>query len=418
MLCATVKLWLLELEVPVVTYAAYDELRALYPRRTAGEGEVEAGKVAEVVGKLPKVHFEVSRRRHPLRLARLSSRMGRLSYQWLGPLGAERPPPVQVLHALVDHLSRLISSTSTPEPLPTYVHKLALSLSRPLLRPQTETALTLDDRFPAVFLSTLFSSSSELFTAASDVAEKHRDERYRPRRQRTKPIDQRVRRSALGLGAQESVDLGRAEEVLKLQQQHKEGSAAALSVQTQGTVLGVPSQPQEGHDGAFAASPMAATADDLPSAPAPSAPAAEDEGEGETEAERAAKQADEAQEERRGAASPTGTGGPTEEAFVPPSGDSAGPTEPSFTPPAPSAPVPAAGRADDSQDEPATPASAPAPAAPTTTSTAGDEPLSSSSSLKRASGTGRLRGARAPRPPSQVMARVAAFEGAPPGEGK
>ncbi|TNY23812.1 hypothetical protein DMC30DRAFT_413929 [Rhodotorula diobovata] len=380
-LCATVKLWLLELEVPVVTYAAYDELRALYPRRTAGEGEVEAGKVAEVVGKLPKVHFEV-------------------------------------LHALVDHLSRLISSTSTPEPLPTYVHKLALSLSRPLLRPQTETALTLDDRFPAVFLSTLFSSSSELFTAASDVAKKHRDERYRPRRQRTKPIDQRVRRSALGLGAQESVDLGRAEEVLKLQQQHKEGSAAALSVQTQGTVLGVPSQPQEGHDGAFAASPMAATADDLPSAPAPSAPAAEDEGEGETEAERAAKQADEAQEERRGAASPTGTGGPTEEAFVPPSGDSAGPTEPSFTPPAPSAPVPAAGRADDSQDEPATPASAPAPAAPTTTSTAGDEPLSSSSSLKRASGTGRLRGARAPRPPSQVMARVAAFEGAPPGEGK
>lgn len=62
-LCATVKLWLLELEIPVVTYSAYDELRALYPRRTAGEGEVEAGKVADVVGKLPRVHFEVSRRR-------------------------------------------------------------------------------------------------------------------------------------------------------------------------------------------------------------------------------------------------------------------------------------------------------------------------------------------------------------------
>ncbi|GAA5846868.1 hypothetical protein JCM9279_004472 [Rhodotorula babjevae] len=386
-LCAIVKLWLLELEIPVVTYSAYDELRALYPRRTAGEGEVEMGKVADVVGKLPRVHFEV-------------------------------------LHALVDHLSRLISTTSTPEPLATYIHKLSLSLSRPLLRPAVETALTLDDRFPAVFLSTLLSSSSDLFVAASDIAKKHRDERYRPRRQRTKPIDQRVRRSALGLGAQESVDLGRAEEVLKLQQQHKEGAVdaatAGLSVQTQASVLGVPTAQQE-HDGAFAASPMAATDDEL--LPSAAAAASADE-QADVEHERAAKQALEAQEELLDSAAAGGAGtGPTEEAFVPPSD---GPTEEAFTPPSSLAPpvgaAPAsASTAGDSQDEPAVPALGSTPAAPVSGSTAAavaDEPLSSSSSLKRASGTGRLRGARAPRPPSQVSARIAAFEGGPAGEGK
>ncbi|KPV77972.1 uncharacterized protein RHOBADRAFT_50496 [Rhodotorula graminis WP1] len=383
-LCATVKLWLLELEIPVVTYSAYDELRALYPRRTAGEGEVEAGKVADVVGKLPKVHFEV-------------------------------------LHALVDHLTRLISTTSTPEPLPTYIHKLSLSLSRPLLRPSVETALTLDDRFPAVFLSTLLSSSSDLFAAAADIAKKHRDERYRPRRQRTKPIDQRVRRSALGLGAQESVDLGRAEEVLKLQQRHKEGAvdaaAAGLSVQTQASVLGVPAAHPE-HEGAFAASPMAATDDELLP---PAVVSASDADQAAAEDERAAKQASEAHEAHLGSSSSTlaaGGGdstGPTEEAFVPPSD---GPTEEAFTPPSSSAPAvdaaPAsAATAGDSQDEPAVPALGSAPAASVSGSTAAaaDEPLSSSSSLKRASGTGRLRGARAPRPPSQVSARIAAFEG-------
>ncbi|GAA5891934.1 hypothetical protein JCM8208_002943 [Rhodotorula glutinis] len=373
-LCATVKLWLLELEIPVVTYSAYDELRVLYPRRTAGEGEVDVGKVADVVGKLPRVHFEV-------------------------------------LHALVDHLSRLVSTTSTPEPLPTYIHKLSLSLSRPLLRPHVETALTLDDRFPAVFLSTLLSSSSDLFAAASDIAKKHRDERYRPRRQRTKPIDQRVRRSALGLGAQESVDLGRAEEVLKLQQQHKEGAVdaatAGLSVQTQASVLGVPAAHQE-HDGAFAASPMAATDDEL----LPPAVGATSSVDVDAEDERAAKQASEAQEAQLASSSVVGGGGstgPTEEAFVPPSD---GPTEEAFTPPS-SLPPPvgaaplSTSTAGDSQDEPAVPALSSAPAA----AVAADEPLSSSSSLKRASGTGRLRGARAPRPPSQVSARIAAFEG-------
>lgn len=234
-----------------------------------------------------------------------------------------------------------------------------------------------------------------------------------------------MRRSALGLGAQESVDLGRAEEVLKLQQQHKEGAvdaaAPGLSVQTQSSVLGVPAAHQE-HEGAFAASPMAATDDEL-RPPAAGATSAVDQAD--TEHERAAKQASEAQEAQLASSSAASSGngtGPTEEAFVPPSD---GPTEEAFTPPSSSAPAvdaaPAsAPPAGDSQDEPAVPALGSAPAAPVSGSTAAaaDEPLTSSSSLKRASGTGRLRGARAPRPPSQVSARIAAFEGGPAGEGK
>ncbi|BGP44357.1 Rho-GTPase-activating protein 8 [Rhodotorula kratochvilovae] len=359
-LCASLKLWLLELEVPVVTYQAYDELRALYPRRTAGEGEVDAEKVAEVVGKLPRVHFEV-------------------------------------LRLLITHLSKLITSTTTPEPLTTYIHKLSLSLSRPLLRPKTETALTLDDRFPSTFLSTLLSSADELFAAAERVAQKGREERYRPRRQRTKPIDQRARRSNLGLGAQESVDLGRAGEVLKAQQAQRDG----LSVQTASSALAVPQQ----EEGAFAASPMSATAEELPPAPSALQPLehAEEEEDEQAADDRAAKEAQAAEEVR---ASSPGNAQPTEAAFVPPTEEAfVPPTEASFSSPAPSAaPV------DDSQDEPSTAARAAAPAA------AADEPLSSSSSLKRQSGTGRLRGARAPRPPSQVMARVAAFEGGADGD--
>lgn len=77
-LCATTKLWLLELEQPPFTRAAYDELRTTWPSRgtavadpaegeAVGEGNTEAKDgsaekidvLAKVVGKLPKIHFDV-----------------------------------------------------------------------------------------------------------------------------------------------------------------------------------------------------------------------------------------------------------------------------------------------------------------------------------------------------------------------
>ncbi|GJN92015.1 hypothetical protein Rhopal_005043-T1 [Rhodotorula paludigena] len=359
-LCATLKLWLLELEVPVVTFSAYDELRAVYPGRTAKEGgEVTDEKVAGVLGKMPRVHFET-------------------------------------LRAIIDHLTNLISATKTDEPLSTYVHKLSLSLSRPLLRPRIETALTLDDRFPSVFLSTLLTHSSSLFALAEEVAKKEREERYRPRRQRTKPVDQRIKRSDLthGGAASESVDLGKAGEALK--QQHR----ASLGLDTQ--ALAVPTVAE----GQFAASPLSATQDELP--------ASEDTAKGDVPAEEAKAEKEVEAPIARADSPPLKKGaqaadGPTEEAFVPPG------SSPTAPPPAS-----ATAAADDPQDEPALLATGSTPAAHADKDSV---PLAGSTSLKRQSGTGgaggsgRLRGARAPRPPSQVMAKVAALEGGSEGAG-
>lgn len=69
-LCSVVKLWLLELEVPAISFAVYEELKSLFPSRTIAaskEGSADGGKVGvdrvglvKVMGKLPLVHFEVS----------------------------------------------------------------------------------------------------------------------------------------------------------------------------------------------------------------------------------------------------------------------------------------------------------------------------------------------------------------------
>lgn len=70
-LCATTKLWFLELEQPPFTWAAYDELRSGWSARAgsaegggdtvgADDAEDKVALLAKVVGKLPKIHFEVS----------------------------------------------------------------------------------------------------------------------------------------------------------------------------------------------------------------------------------------------------------------------------------------------------------------------------------------------------------------------
>lgn len=91
----------------------------------------------------------------------------------------------------------MIQTTKTDEPLDIYLHKLSLSLARPLLRPKQTTPLSLDDRFPAAVISFLLTHSDEVFDKAVEIAKKEREDRYRPRRQRTKPVDERVRRSNL-----------------------------------------------------------------------------------------------------------------------------------------------------------------------------------------------------------------------------
>ncbi|GAA6018642.1 hypothetical protein JCM10207_008991 [Rhodosporidiobolus poonsookiae] len=374
--CSTVKLWLLELEVPVVPFERYDELRALFPTRVGGVDEVDKEEVAKVVGKLPRVHYEV-------------------------------------LKLIVTHLSTLLSSTTTDEPTDVYLQKLSLSLARALLRPKTETALTLSDRFPALLVALLIKHSSSIFPAAEEAARKVRDERYRPRRQRTKPIDVRPTRGNLGIDPRESVDLGKASEVLRQQIAAEAGAppvpplpanvaaaapASDREAPKRASLLGVDTAvpPPTTLGGSFAASPLSATAEELPAAP--SVPS--------SSAEPAAPSAHEPAPSAPAPSAPPAAADSDDEfareaPFVPPSASSAvegqdgkAPQDEPFTPPVASAPP-----ADDADTDAA-------PAA----EGEGDQPLSSSSSLKRTPGAGRLRGARGPRPPSQVMARAAMWE--------
>lgn len=90
----------------------------------------------------------------------------------------------QTLRFFLSHLFPLVTleqSKSTPgdggDTRETYLAKLSLSLSRPLLRPKQETALTLDDRFPAVVVRELLSGGEELMNELETAATKERHER-------------------------------------------------------------------------------------------------------------------------------------------------------------------------------------------------------------------------------------------------
>ncbi|GAA5883607.1 hypothetical protein JCM3774_002111 [Rhodotorula dairenensis] len=370
-LCATTKLWFLELEQPPFTWTAYDELRAAWATSRAvpsadaekeggGEGEGEqdardetAEKVemlAKVVGKLPRIHF-------------------------------------QVLRVLFTHLAGLIRDTKTDEPLDVYLHKLSLSLARPLLRPKQTTPLSLDDRFPSAVISLLLSQTDEVFAKAAEVAKKEREDRYRPRRQRTKPVDERVRRSNLAPAAAAPSPPPvppRAGPSLTVDTGDKSSLAPEKNV-------------------VVVASPMQATQEELPVPPGatPIPTSNEDEPEGD-----ATPTAHRSQPGSTNAAVPVAPSSPVEPPFEPPS-----PVEPPFVPPTSSTRGHTGG---------ATARAVPAPEAPSSLTATGEgeeKPLTASSSLKRSTGTagpasasGRLRGARGPRPASQVLARVQAFE--------
>ncbi|GAA5981053.1 hypothetical protein JCM10908_003965 [Rhodotorula pacifica] len=356
-LCATTKLWLLELEQPPFTWSAYEELRSAWATRTgANEGggggdeneETKVELLAKVVGKLPKIHFEV-------------------------------------LRALITHLAALIRDTKTDEPLDIYLHKLSLSLARPLLRPKQTTSLSLDDRFPAAVISLLLSHTDEIFNKATEVAKREREDRYRPRRQRTKPVDERVRRSNL-VGNGGAGGAGSPPPV-------PPRAGPFLTVST-----GSQDVPDPANNVVVVSSPMDATQEELPIPPAAEKQSTqtpdEHAGDATPKAERAQAELPEPV--------PVVPSSPVEAPFEPPS-----PVEAPFVPPTSSSTT--------------SPSNSASPTTSTTTTTTTEEkPLAASSSLKRSTGpgSGRLRGARGPRPPSQVLARVQALEGEKSSDGE
>ncbi len=89
----TVKLWLLELNPPLLSYDLYDACLSLYPAVGADEENDKSAEVSMLLSKLP---------------------------------GAQ----LFVLDAVVGHLKRLIEGTKTDEEEGLYVTKLALSVGR------------------------------------------------------------------------------------------------------------------------------------------------------------------------------------------------------------------------------------------------------------------------------------------------
>lgn len=109
------------------------------------------------------------------------------------------------------NLFRLIDSTKTEEANETYAHKLALSLGRSklqrpmryhkltkadILRPQSDTDLTIGDRTPSLFLGDLISLYSQIFPTLVEK-KKEEKERVMPVRKRTALVDQRISRSRM-----------------------------------------------------------------------------------------------------------------------------------------------------------------------------------------------------------------------------
>lgn len=83
----------------------------------------------------------------------------------------------QVLRAVISHFSNLIKSTQTDESEEVYLQKLSLSMSRCIIRPKVETALTLDDRHPVLLFADLVKNFEGVFKAADELKSKQREDR-------------------------------------------------------------------------------------------------------------------------------------------------------------------------------------------------------------------------------------------------
>lgn len=71
----------------------------------------------------------------------------------------------------------LAPSSETSDSPETCLSKLSLSLSRPLLRPKQETALTLDERYPFIVVGELLKGGEALMSEIEEALKKEREER-------------------------------------------------------------------------------------------------------------------------------------------------------------------------------------------------------------------------------------------------
>ncbi|CDO73283.1 hypothetical protein BN946_scf185008.g45 [Trametes cinnabarina] len=171
-LASGVKLWALELDPPLCMYEGWDEMRKLYP----------------TVGSSANQEMKPSTEQHIMELQ----------------AALQKLPKVQllVLDTIIKHLKDLIASTSESETEPNevYITKLALSMSRTILRPKQENEFSIQDRHPTLLFIDLFNKYDEILPPT--IAKKKREsERKVPVRRRTRPVDMRMSRSRISAGA-------------------------------------------------------------------------------------------------------------------------------------------------------------------------------------------------------------------------
>lgn len=181
LIASTIKLWLLELNPPPVHYSKYDDIKAIYPQLSGFESpslDARIDVMVSLLSKLPKPHL-------------------------------------MVIDQLISHLSSLVKSTQTDESNEVFLTKLGLSLSRCLIRPKVETAVTLSDRFQSLFLIDLINHYDRILPKAISIRSEliEKTERSVPKRKHTRPVDMRMSRS--GLGIEGSLTDSKAQEILE-----------------------------------------------------------------------------------------------------------------------------------------------------------------------------------------------------------
>ncbi|ODO07026.1 hypothetical protein I350_04393 [Cryptococcus amylolentus CBS 6273] len=159
----TVKLFLLELNPPVMGWEGWEDAKAVYPAIGADQEVDMTSGVSSVLGRLPASH-------------------------------------VYALNAVIKHFRDLVDNTKSNEPNEVYVTKLALSLIKTIaiLRPQHESHLTIGDRTPSLFLADLINHYPALFPPLLHKLKTESAERPMPVKKRTALVDQRISRSSLG----------------------------------------------------------------------------------------------------------------------------------------------------------------------------------------------------------------------------
>ena len=154
-LAATVKLWALELESPLIPYSMWDEIAEIYnaasliesaPRSDTPEAPDNASDAsASIVRGLRTVLSRL----HKMHLT--------------------------CIDALVCHLYKLVQATPTEEDNDRYTSRLGLSLGRVLLRPAAERPSVINSRYPALLVKDLVTYYAELFPELMSTKVKEKD---------------------------------------------------------------------------------------------------------------------------------------------------------------------------------------------------------------------------------------------------